>query len=442
MPETHAVPLRLLFAYGGPALGLAFALFFVQFYFLKFATDVLLLPPAWMGWLFAAAKLYDAFSNPFVGSASDRTRSRFGRRAPYLVASLPLFAASFVMLWDPPAAFADLTLAVWVSLGLVLFYTAFALYAVPHAALGAELSPDPHQRTKLFGARQIGFTIGMMLSFGAMDLAMNDPDPRSAATRVALPAILVAVVVMAITPFVVRAPALDSTQGGTGLIQSLRDVWRNRPARLLLIVYFVEAVGTGSVGVMAPYVTEYWLQRPDLVAVMPAAYVAAGIVSIPLWVRLSRRYGRRETWLASMSLAAVAFGGLFAFGGSIAAAIGLLVFAGLAMGAGGVLASSILADLIDLDERETGERKEGVYSAAMSFVLKLGTSLATAASGLVLAAVGFVPNAEQTSESVFGIRLLFAGFPCLGFAAGALLFTRFSLPGGSTGPTPKPALAS
>ena len=76
----------------------------MQFYFLKFATDVLLLPPAVVGVLFALAKLWDAVSNPLVGSWSDRTRSRFGRRRPFLLGSLPLLVAGFVMLWSPPEA--------------------------------------------------------------------------------------------------------------------------------------------------------------------------------------------------------------------------------------------------------------------------------------------------------------------------------------------------
>jgi Na+/melibiose symporter-like transporter len=100
------------------------------------------------------------------------------------------------------------------------------------------------------------------------------------------------------------------------------------------------------------------------------------------------------------------------------------------MGCGGVLGNSIMADVIDVDERRTGERKEGVYSAAMTLVLKVGTALATALSGVVLTATGFVPNIAQTEESLFGIRLIFAGLPFLGFALGALLFRNFSLDDG------------
>ena len=427
MASSAPIPKRILAAYGAPTLGLSFGLFFVQFYFLKFATDVLLVAPALMGWIFAAAKLYDAISNPLIGSASDRTRSRFGRRAPWLIGALPVLVASFAVLWAPPSGLEGTPLALWSAAGLVLFYTAFALYAVPHAALGAELSDDSHERTRIFGARQLGMTAGMMGAFVAMHFAMNAPDRRAAASAVALPAIAAAALLLAIPAVFVRAPRSEAVRGGASLARALRDVWVNRPARLLLVVQLVEAIGAGSVGVMAPFVTEYWMGRPELVAVLPAAYVVAGIASIPIWVWLSRLFGKRDTWLVSMTLAALAFAGLFFAGGQVRPTIALLVLAGIAMGAGGVLGSSILADVIDLDEHATGERKEGIYSAAMAFMLKLGTSFATAASGLVLAAAGFAPNAVQSAESLFGIRILFAGFPCVGFALGALLFTRFAL---------------
>jgi Na+/melibiose symporter-like transporter len=92
-----------------------------------------------------------------------------------------------------------------------------------------------------------------------------------------------------------------------------------------------------------------------------------------------------------------------------------------------VLSLSILADVIDLDERRTGDRKEGIFSAAMTFVQKAGTALSTAASGVVLGAVGFAPNVAQSAESLLGIRALFAGLPCLGFLIGAWVFSRVPL---------------
>jgi Na+/melibiose symporter-like transporter len=405
--STQPLPTCAPVAYGGPILGLSCLLFFVQFYFLKFATDVLLLPPAIVGSLFAVAKLWDAVSDPLVGSWSDRSRSRWGRRRPFLLAALPLLVAGFVMLWSPPAALSARALVVWSGVGLFVFYTAFTLYTLPHVALGAELSADSHQRTRLFAARQMSFTIGILLAFAGIQFAMNADAPRAAAAGLALPAVLGAVALLAVVPLAVREPPPGTRRGGRSLWSGLRDVGGSRPARLLLGVQFVEAAGVGAVGTMAPFVAEYLLGRPDAVAFLPAAYVLAAVVSIPLWVRVSRHLGKRDTWLGAMVLAAGAFLGLSFLGrGDVTLAVGLLIVAGGAMGCGSVLSPSVLAD-----------------TRPLTFML-LGTALATAASGVVLGAVGFEPNAEQSERSLLGIRLLFGGMPFAGFALGALLFTR------------------
>jgi GPH family glycoside/pentoside/hexuronide:cation symporter len=426
MSDRDTLSTARLLTYGAPILGLAYLLFFVQFYFLKYATDVLLLPPAAVGALFALAKLWDATSNPIVGSWSDRTRSRFGRRRPFLVAALPLLLAGYVMLWNPPVSLAAGPLVAWVGVALFLFFSAFATYAIPHAALGAEMSANSHERTRLFGVEQISFTLGMLLAFAAIQMAMNAAAPRAAAAGMALPGALAAVALLAVTPLAVREPR--ARKGGQSLLAGLRDVVRNQPARILLFVWFIESLGVGAVGTMAPYVAEYLLRRPDVVGSLPAAYVVSGIVTIPLWVRLSRRFGARDTWLAAMLLAAASFGGLMFVGsGDVASVIVLLVVAGCAMGCGSVLASSLMADIIDLDAERTGERKEGVYSASMMFMLKIGNSLATVASGFVLGAAGFVPNVEQSDTSLLGMRILIGGLPCVGFILGAALFRRFPL---------------
>jgi GPH family glycoside/pentoside/hexuronide:cation symporter len=264
-----------LLAYGGPIVGISYLLFFVQFYFLKFATDVLLLPPVIVGVLFAVAKLWDAASNPLVGSWSDRTRSGFGRRRPFLFGSLPLLLAAFVMLWSPPANWGAAAVIAWAAVALLAFFSAFALYAVPHAALGAELSPDSHQRTRLFAARQVCFTAGMLLAFAAIQVAMNASAPRLTTARLVIPTAVVAVIVLAITPWVLHEQP-GARRGGQSLQSGLRDLWGNGPARILIFVWFVESLGVGAVGTMAPYVAEYLLQRPDIVGSLPAAYVIAG----------------------------------------------------------------------------------------------------------------------------------------------------------------------
>ncbi|HKE11530.1 MAG TPA: MFS transporter [Myxococcota bacterium] len=416
-----------LLAYGGPTFGIACLLFFVQFYFLKFSTDVLLLPPAAIGLVFAAAKLWDAASNPLVGTWSDRVRSPLGRRRPFMFAALPLIVLGFVMLWTPPASLQGNSLVAWSAVALFVFYAAFAIYAIPHFALGAELSSDSHERTRLFAVRQMSLTVGILASFAGIQVAMNAAAPRAAAAELALPSALAVALLLAVTPTFVAEPTRESKDGGRSLVASLRDVWANPPARRLLLVWFIENAGIGAVGTMAPYVAEYLLRRPDVVGVLPGAYVVSGVSAIPLWVRISRSLGKRETWLVTMLLAACAFGGMgFVGPGDVGLTIALLGVAGAAMGSGSVLSASILADVIDLDAERTGQRKEGVYSAAMTFVMKIGVAGVTAVSGFVLGAAGFVPNAQQSPESLFGIRVLFAGLPCTGFLLGAILFWRGS----------------
>ena len=419
-----------LAAYGVPTFAVAYLLFFVQFYFLKFATDVLLLAPALVSVLFGAAKLWDGVSGPLIGSWSDRTRSRFGRRRPFLLGALPPLAFGFVMLWWAPHSLGGGGLVVWIGAALFVFFGAFDLYTLPHMALGAELSSDSHERTRLFAVRQASFTLGILLAFGGIQVAMNAADPRGAAAMLALPAALVAAGLLALTPLLLREPARLDRNGGRGLWSAFRDVFATSAARRLLAVQFVEAVGVGAVGTMAPYVAEYLLRQPEVVGLLPAAYVVSGVVAIPLWVRISRSRGKRETWVAAMWLAAAAFAGIWTVEeGDLARLLALLVVAGAAMGCGGVLGNAILADVIDVDERRTGERKEGVYSAAMLLALKVGTALALAASGPIMTATGFAPNVEQTESSLFGLRLLFAGLPCAGFVLGAWLFRGFTLEG-------------
>lgn len=418
---------RSLIAYGGPGIALTYLLFFVQFYFLKYATDVLLLPPAVIGSLFAVIKIWDAASTPLVGSWSDRSRSRLGRRRPFLFGALPILAVTFVLIWSPPAALSQVATIVWIAVTLFGFFTAFAMYAVPHAALGAEMSSDSHERTRLFAARQVGFTVGILLAFVGMQRAMNAVDPRQMTAAMALPAALAAVALLAVTPIVVRERHRQHA-AVEGWFAGMGDAWNNRTARTLIIVWFVVNLGAGAVGTMSPYVVQYVFNRPDVVGALSGSFVVAGVAAIPLWVWASRRFGARDTWLAAMLLAAAAFGGMmFIPRDGLQWLFILLAVAGAALGCGSVLSSSLLADIIDLDEKSSGARREGIYSAAMVFVLKIGASMATAGSGWMLSAVAFAPNAEQTAQSLFGMRFLFAGLPSMGFIVGALLFRTFPL---------------
>jgi GPH family glycoside/pentoside/hexuronide:cation symporter len=420
-----------LLAFCVPTVGLSFYLMFVQFYFLKFATDVLLLAPAAIGALFGLGRIWDAISDPIAGYWSDRTRTRLGRRRPWMLAAVPLTAASFAMLWSPPAWLVGEALLAWSAVALLAFYTSDTVYSVPHVSLGTELTRDHHERTRVFGMHRVAFIAGIMLAFTGIQLVSNADDRRAAAGALALAAAAIVSLALLSAPVVLRERPENLGRGSASPLAALRDVARNPHARILLSVWFIESLGGGVLGVLAPYMTEYVMGRPDLIGVVPAFFVVPGILAVPLWIALSRRFGKREVWTAAMLGTGACFGATFLLEGEqdIAALCALLVGAGACFACGGTIGQSILADVIDYDELATGERKEGAYTAAFGLSLKLGVGTMVIVTGFALQLADFAPNQPQGETTRLVLRALFAGMPLLGYTIGAWIFRRFALGG-------------
>ena len=150
-PEPERIPLPIVLSWGAPVVGASAGLFFVQFFFLNFATDVLLMAPAIVGVIFALGRLWDAVSDPMVGNLSDRTTLEIGRRKFWLFLSAPLLCVFGIMIWAPPAGLEGPWLIAWITVATLGFYTAYTVFEVPHMALGAELSFDGQQRNVIFG---------------------------------------------------------------------------------------------------------------------------------------------------------------------------------------------------------------------------------------------------------------------------------------------------
>jgi GPH family glycoside/pentoside/hexuronide:cation symporter len=417
-----------MLAYAPPIFGVSTMLFFVQFFFLKFATDVLLLAPAIVGLIFALGRLWDAVTDPLVGTWSDRTRTRLGRRRPWMLVGAPLLGLTFAMTYMPPPSLSGGALVAWSTVALFGFYAALTAYLVPHQALGAELTPDHHDRSRIFGLRHASFTLGMMLAFGGMQFVNNAAEPRAAAAVLVTAVGIVFSIVLLLTPWRVRERRDYQGRGAQGPLQAMRDVLQNPHARLLLFVQFIEMAGAGVLGVLSPFMIEYVLKRPDLIGPLPALFVICSIASIPVWLRLSRRFGKRNVWVASMIGFALSFGATAFVGANQWVFMTIvLVLAGISTGCGGAVGPSILADVIDYDEYETGERKEGAYSAAWGFAIKAANAVIILFAGLALQFSGFEPNAEQPRSAELTLRAIHGGLPFAMFLTGALLFRRFSL---------------
>lgn len=427
-----------IFAYGAPGLGAGYMYLLIGLYVMKFSTDVLLIAPAVMSTIFGISRIWDAISDPLAGYFSDRTQLSIGRRRSWLLASALPVGAVFVMLFSPPATLDGWALTLWMAAAVIGFYSAMTVFVVPHMSLGAELTPDYHERSRLFGLRHAFFTAGSIIALVSMwffiSAEQQGPDAvrETAFSFSGLAAVVTAALILLA---VIRLRENPDFQGRVSHnpFHAYKDVWQNRHARLLIVVTFIENVGSAVIGLLTLYVAQYVVGRPSLAPFMILTYMIPSTLSVPMWIPLSRRFGKIKLWIFSQLLTGVSFGAMFvmAFLDSEVARLWVIfVFAftaGLAAGCGGTVGPSVQGDVIDYDEYRTGERKEGSYFAAWNFVHKSATGVMALITGYVLQFSGYVPNVEQTLSVKIALMTLYSILPLVCYTYGAWLFSRFKL---------------
>ena len=403
-------------AYAGPTFALAGMAIPIFVYMSKFYADVVLVPLGYLALAIALARAFDAITDPLMGWLSDRTRTRFGRRRPYLALGAPLCGLAFFALFSPPAAFGSGATIVWFGACFLLYFVCHTIFVIPYNALGAELTLDYHERSSLFGWRESFALVGTISAAAApFPLIAWFSSQRTAYSLLAACYALALVVLGALAFLRLRERPGFATRASNPFVPGVRRALRNRPFRILLSSYVVGSVTAAIPATLLPFFISY-VVRPEhdvfWTTVAITSHFVAGLVSIPLWVAASKRYGKRATWLTGFAVAILALGGAFFLGeGDIAQGIALLSVAGLAFGGQLLLTPSIQADVIDYDELQTGRRREAQYGALWALFPKLVAIPGAAIPLAILGAMDYQPNAEQTPEVVFTIRVLFALVP-------------------------------
>jgi GPH family glycoside/pentoside/hexuronide:cation symporter len=427
-PRSPGISARTLALYGLPVVATEAMFSLVVFWQLKFATDVLGVSPAAMGALFGAARIADALIDPLAGFASDRTRSRFGRRRPWiLLAALPMGLA-FAASWSPPRALEGGALVLWMAVTVVGFYAAQSAFGIPHASLGAELTTSHHGRTRVFGARAAFAGAGMLLGLAALAVLERASDPRATATAIAASLGLLATAMATVCAVGVRERAPLETPAAHSPFRAAADVLRNPHARRLLAVFFCAELSTALLSTMLPYAAQYLLHDPTATTRTLLCFLIATMLSLPAWVALARRFGKRRAWLLSSSACTVGFASIWLVqpGDGLVLA-GIAAAIGLAHGAVRVLPLSIQADVMDWDELHTGERKEGTYVAAWNLAAKAAAGIGVASCGALLASAGFAPGAPASAEAQTAMRLASSLLPAAAYGVATWLLAGFAL---------------
>lgn len=424
--------------YGVGDLNVAVRLSAFQWWLLPFYTDVVLLGPALAGTGRMLGLVWDAINDPLTGWLSDRTRSRLGRRRPYLLGAAVPMGLTFALLWMLPAGLGQGAALLWFVVTYVVLDTCFTLYATPYLALGAELSEDYDERTKLSAARSFFHVIGLFLGGlvpGAILAAYGDDRAAGYAAMGLTIGAAMALVALFTGTFVRERPQAATSDAGEaslrGFARGLRTTAGNRAFRVMLVTFAFLSIGGGIHNMVVPYALRSWLGMSETaVPAVIAVYVVSFVVSLPLWTAAAARLGKDGALRACMLWSIVALASLpivFEPGMSAVRMGAFLLFAGLGAGGWAVIPVAITAAVVDTDELETGQRREGAYFGVWTLALKLANALAAGVVGMGLELSGYVPNTAQAPGAILGIQLLYGPIPALFLLAGLVAFRRFPL---------------
>jgi GPH family glycoside/pentoside/hexuronide:cation symporter len=387
-----------------------------SFWLMNFLTDEVRLNAALAGTALLVGKIWDAVIDPFIGQISDHTRSRWGRRRPYILFFTIPFGIAFVLMFRNPGIEAQTGKFIWALLTYIFFCTVYSFTNIPYNALLPEISPDYNERTNISGYKQAFAVIGTILGAGAAMPIMALFANRTAGF-VGMSAIFgfLAALSLLFTFFSVREPRFVEQPKGENILKSLKDVFTNKPYLLLLTAWFSNSCAVAVMESMLIYYYKYVFQAPDAVTFAMIILLVVTIATIPFWVWLAKKLSKKTTYIIGMSLTLIAIV-VFAFTADKlgqTGALGIMVLAGFGFSSHYVLPWTMAPDTIEFGYARTGVRREGIYYSVWTFMIALGGALAGFLVGQSLGLFGYVPDAVQSARSILGIRLLIGPLPAI-----------------------------
>ncbi len=402
---------RGLLAYAAISLPLTMAALPVYVLAPKFYADETTLSLALIGVLLLGARVVDAVQDPLFGAWSDR--GRLGRRG-MMALGVPALALGFIALFNPPP-FATAGVALWMSCALLLAYSGYSLITIPYHAWGAELASDAAGRTRITATREAFSLVGVMLA------AMVPP-----VLVLWLPATTAMGLFSGAFVLLLFGAALI-TLLATPVVRQLRpegaDSWwpavRDPAFRRLAVIFLLNGTAAAIPATLFLFYVEGVLQRPALAGPFLVAYFLAGVVGMPLWVRLGRRVGVRHAWLSGMLMAIGAFAWAFTLGeGDVLPFLIICLLSGLALGADLALPPVLLAGIAPA-------RATGSYFGLWTLLGKLSLALAAGLSLPLLQVLGYSPGAQQ---GLVTLAAVYALLPCVLKLLAALALWRWHAP--------------
>lgn len=361
-------------------------------------------------------RLWDFVTDPLFGWLSDKTRTRLGRRIPWmLLAWAPLSYATY-KLFIPPTDAGALYLGVW---SFVLFTAGTALF-MPYTAMGAELSTEYHQRSRVFLYRHVFAALGTLtaalLFVVANQLSASYFPERETLKLIAWMGIALLPIPLLFTAWKIRERPLPERQPRSRVNwrAGVRLMLANKPYMRILSCYFANGLANAFPLTLFFFFIKQVLEQPDWAAIYLPVYFITAIAGTPLWLFIANRYGKHIAWRLALMMAIAAFSIVPFLGSGDAIPFLFVTFvAGLTLGADLAMPASMLADAVDQDVLETGRWRTGVYFAVWGMAAKFAAALVVGVSLEWLDIVGFVPDMYNDAAALLALSVMFGICPII-----------------------------
>jgi GPH family glycoside/pentoside/hexuronide:cation symporter len=427
------LPLTVKAGWGVGAIGSLGMLWMVNVFLMFFLVNHVGMDPALAGTLVFITRIYDLISDPLIGHLSDRTRSRWGKRRPWMFAGAFVSGISMIFAFNFPTFGSDNIEAVYELVILLAYFTGFTLFYVPFMAMPAEMTDDYDERTSIMSYR-VGYS-----SFAGITIAAGTPalisqlggDRAAYETTSILLGLLIATSMLMTVMFTRGARELQQVKREQySLREYVTSLGRNRPFFTLAVLKFLVFLSAGINGSAAMFFMTYFLQRQEMgMAFMTLAANVAGLCALPLWRQLSVGRDKRWLWMFAM-LATAALNASWALSSPSESDLifGLRAALTGAVGSAGTLMGfSMLPDTIEYDRLTTGHDRAGLFTGLLGLLEKNAFAFGPLLIGFIFSAAGVTNDGEQSATAIATIIAAKAWIPAGILLVAALLLLTYRL---------------
>lgn len=380
-----------------------------------------------IGVIFLLGRLWDAIADPVMGSLSDRTRSRYGRRKPWIAAGGVVFGLSSIFLFFPPFGVTPL------SLGIVLFffYLGWTAVQIPFQAWSGEVSGEYHQRTRIATYQTVVTSGALLLTLILPTIAdqLRPGDGRLQLTLMGALVLLSIVPALFLTLTALKEPPLPPLPvGKPSLRETIRAITGEPLLLRVLASDFAVTLAQNIRAALIVFFVSFYMGRPEWAGGLFLFQFVFGVFAGPIWLKIGRRYGKHRTAVAGELLqVGINLSLLLVTPDTFGLLLALTLAQGLAQGSGNLMLRAIVADVADKHRLDSGEDRTGLYYSVFSLAGKTATAVAVGIALPLVSWLGFDPKVANSPEALTGLLLVFGLGPAIAHALSAALIARFPL---------------